>query len=131
MPPLWNVSLSPQPCSQTLFLTLSLLTEGLAPCPTPVLGGWFSVPASPPLSAVDYNSLSVFFNFVRVGFNLFTSYAELCSLSCGWGSHVVCDIHLLGLQIYASSFESGQQAEMAGSFSHCRCYWDWVQPGKA
>jgi hypothetical protein len=31
--------------------------------------------------------------------------------------HVVCVTHLLGLQIYIGSFETGQQGEMAGGFS--------------
>jgi hypothetical protein len=33
-------------------------------------------------------------------------------LGSGWGSPVVCGIHLLGLQIYSCSFESSQQEEM-------------------
>jgi hypothetical protein len=37
----------------------------------------------------------------------------------GWGAvlHVVCAAHLLGLQLYAGNFETGQQGEMVCGFS--------------
>jgi hypothetical protein len=33
----------------------------------------------------------------------------------------MCGAHLLGLQIYTGSFETGQLVEMVGSFSESRC----------
>jgi hypothetical protein len=41
--------------------------ESLAPWPSPVLWGRFSVPAPPPLSVLDYSSLFIFFNFAGEG----------------------------------------------------------------
>jgi hypothetical protein len=108
-------------CSATplLFLTLPPLSGSLASCPTsptpfPEVGlAFYPVP-----SVVDYNSLSMFFSFVGGGyFNLPTICSELC-----WGrACVMCGGHLLGLQLYASSFETGCWGEMAGSFSQGRC----------
>jgi hypothetical protein len=39
-------------------------TESLAPCPTPILWGRFSVPLPPVLSVLDYSLLFMFFSFV-------------------------------------------------------------------
>jgi hypothetical protein len=45
------------------------------------------------------------------------------ALDCVTGGKgcVVCGIHLLSLQIYVGSFETGQQGEMVGGFSQSRC----------
>jgi hypothetical protein len=43
---LWEVGFSYHPHCQDLFLTLPC-SQSLAPCPTPVLWGWFSVLSSP------------------------------------------------------------------------------------
>jgi hypothetical protein len=44
--------------------------------------------------------------------------------------YVVRGAHLLGLQIYAGSFETNQWEEMVCCFSQ-GTYWEWVQPGRA
>jgi hypothetical protein len=84
---LWEDGLLPQPHSQTLCFSWVLLgagsssgklvfcpvpalslwcftgTESLAPCPTPVLWGRFSILPPPLLSTVDYSLLFMFFSF--------------------------------------------------------------------
>jgi hypothetical protein len=70
---------------------------------------------------LDYNSLSMLFSFVWVGVQsaqgMFLDY-----VSGGWvrESCVVCVAHLLGLKVYAGSFETGQQGEMVCHFSQGR-----------
>jgi hypothetical protein len=58
---------------------------------------------------LDYNSLFMLFRFVQElrGFNMPRDHTGLCSQ--GLGRRVVYGIfsHLLGLQIYAGSFETG------------------------
>jgi hypothetical protein len=60
---LWEVGLLPHPCFQPLLLDLHYFTESLAPCPTPVLQGRFSIPP-PPLLVLDYSLLFMLFSFV-------------------------------------------------------------------
>jgi hypothetical protein len=121
MPQLWKVGLSPHPQSQLLF------PESLASFPTPFSGVG-----------------SMFHLTHTVGGRLrFTRYvSQFCSgrgSICPWAvlvyvprvgvveeSCVVCVAHLLGLQIYTSSFETGRQGEIVCHFSQGK-HWDWVQ----
>jgi hypothetical protein len=96
----WEVSFSPQPYSQPLFLTLPLFAESSAPCPTSVLQGWFSVPPHPLLSVVVYK----FTVYVRG--DSICPQAVLDFIPRIWvgKSCVIHGAHLLGLQIYSGKW---------------------------
>jgi hypothetical protein len=128
MPLLWEVGLLlPHPCSRPLFLTPPLLTkslatlggwlvapphsqclflalplhaESLAPCPTPILWGLFSAPPHP--VSVRLQLIVYISQFCSGRFNL----SGGCPRA-GRGSCNGAGAHLLGLQIYADSFENG------------------------
>jgi hypothetical protein len=108
MPPLWKVGLFPTPLSAFVPFPTSTCWE-FSSLPHPILQGWFSVPTHPTVSdRLQFTVYLLQFCFGRGGeCNLLTSCAGLCSPGAG-GACVVCDIHLLGLQIYAGSFETGR-----------------------
>jgi hypothetical protein len=86
--PLWEVGLLSHPCSQPLLLFSPLFSECLAPCPTPVFWGRFSVPPHPHCQCY-ITICCLCFSVLLGGFNLPRGCAGLCSqrmykgLACG------------------------------------------------
>jgi hypothetical protein len=117
---LWEVDLSLHHCSQPLLLFLPLFTESWVPCPTFILWGRFRVPPHPQWQCYITIHCLCFSVLLGVGFNLPRGCTELHSWGVGRGVCVVHFAHLLGLQVYAGSLETGQQGEMVYRFSQGR-----------
>jgi hypothetical protein len=140
----WNCDglAPPQQGRAIQFWVLSPVTwEWLSDSPHPTLGGWLFAPrpalsayTSPYLcslrsvqcsllSVVGYNSLFVF-EFCSVGISICPG-SVLGDIPRRWVGElcVVHGAHLLGLQIYTGSFETG---EMVCCLFQCT-YWDGVQ----
>jgi hypothetical protein len=115
MASIWEVGLLPHPHSQPLLLfpihwEFSSFSHS-------ILRGRFSIPLSPPLSVLDYDSLLMLSSFLGSGgFNLSKGCTRLC-FSGGEGVLVAHVVHLLGLQIYTGSVEYGQRGEKVCQFS--------------
>jgi hypothetical protein len=137
MPLHWEVDLSPHPCSQPLFLLLPLLTESLAPlggfvtppllsvlvscwlgaslapCPTPILQGWFSNLPCPTFSGrLQFTIFQFYWGEVQSAHKLhwimFPAGRVVCSITC-WD----CRFTPVGLG-------TGRWGEMTSSFSQSR-----------
>jgi hypothetical protein len=79
------------------------------------------------LVVLVYNSLFYASPFVQGRrFNLFWSWARLCSRVLMWCSCVVCVAHLLGLQIYEGIFELAGGEKWCAAFLQADTYWDWT-----
>jgi hypothetical protein len=95
------------PCSQPLLLFLPLFTESSAHCPTPILWAKFSIPTH--LCCLCYITIHCLYCPILLVGGSICPGVVLDYVPRRWvvKSSVVHVAHLLGLQVFAHSFETG------------------------